>query len=187
MVEPAALTASVGCQVILSCLDGEGPPLQLFQWSFNAAPLQATPQAVVRGNGELVLSSVRVEDSGNYSCTVFGDVGETTATAVLTVEDPVFSSGVPSAPPIIISPTPPNQQLSLWQALQFVCLVEGFPQPEIMWLKDGNPLPNIRRLTDLGESLSLRDVRVTDAGVYMCVATNPLGQDSMQFTVNITC
>lgn len=187
-MEPEGVVANVGCQVMFRCLDGDTPPLLPFQWTFNGIPVQTTPPGVVVGeNGTLLLSGLRVEDSGTYACTVLGVVGPTTATTTLTVEDPVFASGTPSAPPTIFSPTPSIQQLSLWQDVQFVCVVEGFPRPEMVWLKDGEPLPNIRRVMVLDEALSLRDVRVTDAGLYQCIASNPLGQDTRQFTLSITC
>ena len=184
-MEPASVEASVGCQVMLRCLDGDTPPLLPFQWTFNGAPVQNMPPGVVVGEeGTLLLSGLRVEDSGTYACTVFGVVATTTARATLTVEDPVFASGTPSAPPTILSPTPTNQPLSLWQDVR---LVEGFPRPEVIWLKDGEPLPNLRRLMVLEEALSVRDVRVTDAGLYECIASNPLGQDVRQFNLSITC
>ena len=185
------MVASVGCQVMFSCLDAGLPPLQ-FQWTFNDLPLplppgEAGPEAQVRRSGELVLSDLQLDDSGIYSCTVTGQVGVATAVALLMVEDPVFASGVPSAPPTIASPTPSIQVLSVGQAAQFVCLVEGFPPPEVVWLRDGEPHPNLRRASILREGLSLRDVRVTDVGVYECVASNALGQASIQFILNITC
>ena len=67
-----------------------------------------------------------------------------------------------------------------------MCLVEGFPLPEVTWLKDGEALANLRRYEVLGEILVIRDVRVTDMGEYLCVASNPLGEDSRQFNLSLT-
>ena len=179
------MLASVGCQVQLTCLDGGSPPAE-FLWRFNGMPLGEGGGVVVGGAGQLLLSNVQLEDTGNYSCTVLGDFGEGSAVTMVTVEDPLFGSGVPSAPPTLFSPSPSVQQLPTGRVAQFVCLVSGFPAPEVVWLRDGQPLPNLRRITALREAMSVRGVRVTDVGVYECVASNPLGQDSLQFLLNVT-
>jgi len=121
---------------------------------------------VVGEDGWMVLSSLELEDSGNYSCVVVGSVGEAVAVAMLTVEDPLLASGVPSAPPTFISPTPSSQTLSVGQTVQFVCLVEGFPQPKVEWFRNGEPQPNLLRATILREVLTVESLRVTDVGLY---------------------
>ena len=148
-------------------------------------PLQTRPGVLIRDAGELVLSDLEVVHSGNYSCTVQGSIGRATGTAILTVEDPLFSSGAPSFAPSITSPTPPTQVLPLKQTAQFVCLVEGFPPPQVIWLRNGKPQPNFRRVTLLNESLSIRDLRSTDKGTYECVATNALGEERLRFQLTI--
>ena len=192
-VEPGEVVASVGCQVMFSCLDAGLPPLQ-FQWTFNDLPLPLPPgeaglEALVRRNGELLLSDLRVEDSGVYSCTVTGQFENTTSVGVLTVEDPLFPDAGPPSDPSLSSPTPSSQLLSAGQTAQFLCLVGGSPLPRLRWLKNGTLINTSADpgLEILGERvLSVRNVSQEDEGVYTCVASNSKGDVSREFELRVS-
>ena len=183
-VEPSSVEANVHCQVTFQCLD-RGLPPGSFQWLFDGVPVRTRPGLQVRGTGELLLSELQLQDAGNYSCTVHGSLQDITDTAVLTVIDPLFAPGSPAFPPNISSPTPSVQALAVHQAAQFVCLVDSFPPPRIVWLKDGEPLPNYRRVTNVNESVGIRDLRVTDSATYECVASNALGEETRAFRLEV--
>ncbi|KAI4541908.1 hypothetical protein MG293_009050 [Ovis ammon polii] len=63
---------------------------------------------------------------------------------------------------------------------QFQAVIEGNPQPTVIWYKDGTQLGADPRLSQQQEgttySLVIRDVAQHDAGVYTCLAHNPGGQ-----------
>ena len=178
-VFPASVRANVGCQVTFRCLDGENPPSGgSFQWFRNGAELATSGNLAVMADGRLVLSDVSPQDSGNFSCTIRGSGGEAVATASLTVAMIITSLARNVS---ITTLTPPTQALAVHQVVQFVCLVEGNPPPQVRWLRNGNPVPNFNRVANLNESLRIRDLRQTDSGTYSCVANNSLGQDSREF------
>ncbi|NXT58637.1 ROBO2 protein, partial [Pluvianellus socialis] len=53
----------------------------------------------------------------------------------------------------------------------------GHPQPSVSWKKDGTRLGDEdERLTMRGGKLMLANARKSDAGVYVCVATNVAGE-----------
>lgn len=54
------------------------------------------------------------------------------------------------------------------------CKVEGTPRPTIRWTKVGEELSN-RGVTSNQETLVLRNVAVTDRGVYVCTVENNAG------------
>ncbi|KAM3592455.1 uncharacterized protein V6R79_019245 [Siganus canaliculatus] len=63
---------------------------------------------------------------------------------------------------------------------RLTCLVDGYPQPEVKWLHDHRPLSESCRVTmeqhsDGLCSLVLADVEPSDSGVYVCRASNKLG------------
>ena len=105
VMEPSSLTANIGCQVMFRCLDGGRPPWN-FHWLFNGVPLETRSGLLMRVTGELLLSDLQLQDTGNYSCSVRGTLQNTTTTALLIVQDPLFPPpGLPFRP-FIHSPTP---------------------------------------------------------------------------------
>ncbi|XP_030834112.1 roundabout homolog 2-like [Strongylocentrotus purpuratus] len=72
------------------------------------------------------------------------------------------------------------------------CRAEGFPAPDLHWLKDGQPLEmkGDGHLTALstGALFFLRVIPRVDIGVYQCVATNSLGVAySKNASLDIAC
>ncbi|XP_035469023.1 myosin light chain kinase, smooth muscle isoform X2 [Scophthalmus maximus] len=64
---------------------------------------------------------------------------------------------------------------------QLTCRVNGYPQPEVKWLQNEKPVPESSRVTveqnDDGLcSLVLADLEPSDSGVYVCRASNKLGE-----------
>ncbi|CAB1448705.1 unnamed protein product [Pleuronectes platessa] len=64
---------------------------------------------------------------------------------------------------------------------QLRCLVNGYPQPEVKWLQNEKPLSESSRVTvEQNEdglcSLVLADLEPSDSGVYVCRASNKLGE-----------
>ncbi|XP_061665433.1 myosin light chain kinase, smooth muscle-like isoform X1 [Syngnathoides biaculeatus] len=66
---------------------------------------------------------------------------------------------------------------------RLACRVDGYPHPEVKWLKDDDPIPESARAQmeygeDGGCSLVLSAVDASDAGVYVCRASNQVGAAS---------
>ena len=59
---------------------------------------------------------------------------------------------------------------------RFECEADGWPQPQIQWLKDGKPLSITGRVKILKRNqLVLSNSVVEDAGIYQCMASNAAG------------
>ena len=180
------VVAAVGSQVTLFCTDGGQRPDE-FTWSFNGEAIVPSIDVHIRPSGELILTNVQVEDSGNYTCSIWGVPGPRVDSANILVEDRLFASGAPSSPPTIVTSTPSMLIVAQGDTLQFVCLAEGFPPPVVTWLKNGRDQPNYSRVTIIpGGALTIENVRVTDAALYHCVATNALGTTNTSFNVTIS-
>ena len=66
------------------------------------------------------------------------------------------------------------------------CMSSGFPTPVITWRRlDGRPLP-MRTVIHSAGLLSIYGVGQLDRGDYQCISSNPLGNDTRIFSVNIT-
>ncbi|OCT63341.1 obscurin-like protein 1 isoform X2 [Xenopus laevis] len=77
--------------------------------------------------------------------------------------------------------TPVSQRLCRGQSGELTCKVSGIPEPTIRWEKDGRNLDELcdgshYRLSPGGHTLLISRVHPPDAGVYVCRATNTVGQ-----------
>lgn len=73
------------------------------------------------------------------------------------------------------------------------CLVRAGPQGTILWLRGEEPIPrnSNKYRTELYQenldtdtlSLRIRDIQITDFGVYTCKASNILGEDEKQMVL----
>lgn len=64
---------------------------------------------------------------------------------------------------------------------QLTCLVNGYPQPEVRWLQNETPVSESCRVTMAQHedglcSLVLAELESSDSGVYVCRASNKLGE-----------
>ncbi|XP_041818632.1 myosin light chain kinase, smooth muscle-like isoform X2 [Chelmon rostratus] len=64
---------------------------------------------------------------------------------------------------------------------QLTCLVNGYPQPEVKWLQNEKPVSescrvSVEQLEDGLCSLVLAGLEPSDSGVYVCRASNKLGE-----------
>ena len=63
------------------------------------------------------------------------------------------------------------------------CLANGFPYSNYRWVK--REMSNNLTGTVSGPSLSLTNVTEKDDGVYVCVASNAVGNDSFDVRLNV--
>jgi Immunoglobulin I-set domain len=71
----------------------------------------------------------------------------------------------------------------------FDCPVTGIPMPQVVWLRNGELLDMHRyshvELRDGGRQLIVYNLAVNDAATYRCIATNPAGQDSQDYELEV--
>jgi hypothetical protein len=63
------------------------------------------------------------------------------------------------------------------EEIQCACLVKGFPEPTVVWNKDGKQLTSngVLQITD-DQVLIIKNAKPSDAGRYECLAWNTVGQ-----------
>uniref|UniRef100_A0ABI8A9U9 Ig-like domain-containing protein n=1 Tax=Felis catus TaxID=9685 RepID=A0ABI8A9U9_FELCA len=91
-------------------------------------PLRGRPGLEVLDDGSLFLASVSPTDSGDYECQATNEAGSTSRRAKLVVYVP---------PSIREDGHRTNVSGMAGQSLTLECDANGFPAPEIVWLKDG--------------------------------------------------
>ena len=150
MVTPVDQVFTRGENVTLTCISMGGPG-NAYQWEKDGN--------IVATDDVLTLMDIDASSGGIYTCTVSNLAGNDSATTTLYV-----------APYFIIHPE--NVETSNSSEVNISCLAESFPEPEYMWMKDGDSsLVREGVITvDMPNSLGFRPVLFGDEGVYVCVA-----------------
>lgn len=165
---PSAATSSVGAPASFSVVADGAPPLS-YVWRREGTLIAKASQST------LVLGSVQVADAGDYTVTVSNALGSVTSSpARLTVL-------VPSLPPFIVV-QPVSVTATAGGAASFGVTVRGTAPLSYQWRKDGERLVGATQAT-----LTLTNVRATDAAAYSVAITNAFGtavSASARLTVN---
>ncbi|GAV00648.1 hypothetical protein RvY_11468-1 [Ramazzottius varieornatus] len=159
----------VGDNVTIECV-ASGYPAPKYEW--RRAGSEVPPSSrLLKHHRVLLIPSVQAADSDDYTCTASSVQGSVSATVTLDV-------GV--APRFIVPLRP--QIVHPGQDVTWTCSAYGKPALSYRWLKNGKvlqpkdlSLEDVQR-TQLDEKrLLIRDVRLSDSGVYQCEAENILG------------
>ncbi|XP_075892574.1 roundabout homolog 2 isoform X6 [Nelusetta ayraudi] len=142
---------------------------------FPNQPQQPSSRFSVSTGGDLTIASVQRADAGYYICQALTVAGSILAKAQLEVTDVLTDR-----PPPIIRQGPSNQTLGADSVALLKCQASGDPIPSVSWLKDGVSLlgkdPRMS-LQELG-SLQIKNIKLSDSGIYTCVATSSSGETS---------
>ena len=150
MVTPVDQIFTRGENVTLICISMGGPG-NIYQWEKDGN--------VIATDDILILMDIDASSGGIYNCTVSNLAGNDSATTTLYV-----------APYFVIHPG--SVETSNSSEVNISCLAQSFPEPEYIWMKDGDSsLVRDGVITvDMPNSLGFRPVLFGDEGVYMCVA-----------------
>ncbi|XP_075218387.1 leucine-rich repeats and immunoglobulin-like domains protein lambik isoform X2 [Lycorma delicatula] len=176
---PTNVTAKVGNTARLECAATGQPPPQI-EWQkdggseFPAA--QERRMHVMPTDDVFFIVNVKAMDTGVYTCTARNAAGIVIANASLTVlEPPSFVKNME------------DKIITTGEAIVLECMVSGSPKPNLTWTKDEGPLLLTDRhfFTAEDQLLIIMNSMLSDAGVYECEITNPLGskKDQSQLTV----
>uniref|UniRef100_UPI0037E8CD6E fibroblast growth factor receptor 1-A-like n=1 Tax=Semicossyphus pulcher TaxID=241346 RepID=UPI0037E8CD6E len=180
---PASRTVKFRCQAT-------GNPVPSLRWYKNGKEFRKDQRIggfKIRDHmWTLIMESVVPSDKGNYTCVVENEYGSLKHTYLLDVVErsphrPILQAGLPA-----------NQTAVVGSDVVFVCRVFSDPQPHIQWLKhitvngsregpDGHPYVLVLKVCIIDhkeedmETLTLRNVSLSDAGEYTCLAGNSDG------------
>ncbi|XP_068231428.1 hemicentin-1-like [Palaemon carinicauda] len=130
---------------------------------------------VVEDSGQtLHILEATADDQGIYRCVATNDAGEI---------DLLFPLEVLVAPQFNQYFHQPNVILNIGDELDLDCEATGDPEPQVTWILDG--LPMYAHVTPGGKRVYIPGVRLSDAGHYMCNATNTAGSTHRNFTVTV--
>ncbi|XP_064357138.1 matrix-remodeling-associated protein 5 isoform X3 [Dromaius novaehollandiae] len=152
---------------------------------------QIRPSQFVKGNlfvfpnGTLYIRNVSPKDSGTYECIAANMVGAARRTVQLYVRKQASNAKITGS-------SPQSTDVTYGSILRLDCSASGDPWPRILWR-----LPSKRMIDSLHSSLETRikvfsngtlvvhSVTDKDAGDYLCVARNKIGDDYVVLKVNV--
>ncbi|OCT78704.1 immunoglobulin superfamily member 10 [Xenopus laevis] len=127
---------------------------------------------VLFDNGTLYLNKVGIAEEGDYTCYAENKLGRD--------EMKVHISVVTAAPHIKLN-MKTSYEAKAGESVVLDCEANGEPTPKIFWLLPSSDMIAVshdRYLLHENGSLTVNQVKLLDAGEYMCVARNPAGDDT---------
>ncbi|XP_074714984.1 matrix-remodeling-associated protein 5 [Strix uralensis] len=183
------ISLPLGSSINIHCTAKAAPPPSIRWVVFDGT--QIRPSQFVNGNlfvfpnGTLYIRNVSPKDSGTYECIAANMVGAARRTIQLHVKKHASNAKITGS-------SPQRTDVTYGSILHLDCSASGDPWPRILWR-----LPSKRMIDSLHSSLETRikvfsngtlvvhSVTDKDAGDYLCVARNKIGDDYVVLKVNV--
>uniref|UniRef100_A0A8C9Z718 Neural cell adhesion molecule L1-like protein n=1 Tax=Sander lucioperca TaxID=283035 RepID=A0A8C9Z718_SANLU len=186
----------------LKCNPPKGiPPLQIYWMTINLQHIEQDERVSMGLNGDLYFSHAVEKDSRrDYCCfaafpRIRTIVQKTAMSVIVQTSRCHFSffvfTRVPNAilerKPSLLTPSTATSETQLVKGedLKLECIAEGFPTPQVEWVKIGHQLPIKAKVENHGKLLLVPRVEQEDSGKYMCKAKNGLGEAVHYFTLKV--
>ncbi|XP_039352686.1 neural cell adhesion molecule 1 isoform X7 [Mauremys reevesii] len=179
-------TANLSQSVTLVC-DADGFPEPAMSWMKDG-------DLIERGDNdkkydfnydgsELTIKKVEKSDEAEYTCTAENKAGE---------QEAIIHLKVFAKPKITYVEN--KTAMELEDQITLTCEASGDPIPSITWRTSTRNISNEEKTLDgrivvrshaRVSSLTLKDIQYTDAGEYVCTASNTIGQDSQAMYLEV--
>uniref|UniRef100_A0A3Q2XW48 Neural cell adhesion molecule L1-like protein n=1 Tax=Hippocampus comes TaxID=109280 RepID=A0A3Q2XW48_HIPCM len=173
----------------LKCDPPKGiPPLQIYWMTINLQHIEQDERVSMGLNGDLYFSHAVEKDSRrDYCCFAafprIRTIVQKTAMSVVVKT----TNAILQRRPLLMTPSGVRtvKHLVRGEDLKLECIPEGFPTPQVEWIKIGHKLPTKAKLESHGKLLIVPTIEQEDSGKYMCKAKNKLGEVIHYFTVTV--
>uniref|UniRef100_A0A8B9TK74 Neural cell adhesion molecule 1 n=1 Tax=Anas platyrhynchos TaxID=8839 RepID=A0A8B9TK74_ANAPL len=175
-------TANLSQSVTLAC-DADGFPEPTMTWTNQRMTKRNT--VLTTDGSELIIKKVDKSDEAEYICIAENKAGEQDATIHLKV----FAKPK-------ITYVENKTAMELEDQITLTCEASGDPIPSITWRTSTRNISNEEKVSTLDgrivvrsharvSSLTLKEIQYTDAGEYVCTASNTIGQDSQAMYLEV--
>ncbi|NXY23391.1 NCAM1 protein, partial [Atrichornis clamosus] len=179
-------TANLSQSVTLAC-DADGFPEPTVTWTKDGEPVEEVEDeekySFNYDGSELIIQKVDKSDEAEYICIAENKAGEADATIHLKV----FAKPK-------ITYVENKTAMELEDQITLTCEASGDPIPSITWRTSTRNISNEEKTLDgrivvrshaRVSSLTLKEIQYTDAGEYVCTASNTIGQDSQAMYLEV--
>ncbi|KFM78257.1 Basement membrane-specific heparan sulfate proteoglycan core protein, partial [Stegodyphus mimosarum] len=167
-VNPPRQTSRIGDIIRMRCTATGDQPISI-DWSRIGGYLAPN---MVQSGGDLIFQGVTANDAGRYLCTAVNAAGKAEGVSELAVNEETPIDYVRK-----------EQTAFIGANIQLKCAVAGSPAPQLEWSKDGGPLPDNAKV--INNELWIKDIRMENAGRYICTASNTAGRTRDYVTLNV--
>ncbi|XP_054031962.1 neural cell adhesion molecule 1 isoform X6 [Dryobates pubescens] len=179
-------TANLSQSVTLAC-DADGFPEPTMTWTKDGEPIEEAEDeekySFNYDGSELTIKKVEKSDEAEYICIAENKAGEQDATIHLKV----FAKPK-------ITYVENKTAMELEEQITLTCEASGDPIPSITWRTSTRNISSEEKTLDgrvvvrshaRVSSLTLKEIQYTDAGEYVCTASNTIGQDSQAMYLEV--
>ena len=141
----------------------------------------------------LKIKHITEDDTGIFTCKAINGFGSTEVTIELMVVDPRslpqgYDQELSVAPPIFTYDTKMSVRTfrkNIGDTFKVSCEALGSPEPEIFWFKDGQHIHESVHYQRGKSTVEFSIFGTADAGVYTCRARNLIGENTIDFTLEV--
>ncbi|TKR95914.1 hypothetical protein L596_010016 [Steinernema carpocapsae] len=184
--EPPSFTKSLqdksvkmGDKIILDC-SVKGVPQPLVEFYHESTRITSSSRVTVEHDASnthwrIAIKDSTREDFRKYRAEAKNAAGTAISEATVTGQQvPVFEQGLKKT------------TVSEKETIRMEVKVNGFPNPELKWFKDGSQvIPDGTRIIIKEETLIINESRIEDSGTYTVEATNSAGKESSTAPVTV--
>lgn len=192
-IEPITPKTVAEAEVVILEATVESFPTASFQWFYDNTPIissQDTRIATTENKSILIIETFVKQHVGSYTCRAENVAGSVTSTATVNMLEPNDTEEVTE----LISPRfvekIESARLMDGEKLVLNAKVHGVPIPKVEWQHNGDTIEESKdiftRQDNSGQcTLTIKEVFPEDAGEYVCIARNKIGEAVSRCIVSV--
>ncbi|XP_071147603.1 neuroglian-like isoform X2 [Mytilus edulis] len=181
---PNELFGVIGQELRIKCIFG-GNPTPAVHWENKNGTIPDNRRTLSLGGQQLYISDLQMIDRGSYTCYTTSAIGQRQQRNINVI--------VKSKPYWLEDGKPTDKERGVGEKATFICRAGGDPTPDIQWYINGVKFKDARHVTIRDGRLIKRDdnnitvidLRVGDAMVLQCNASNTFGYVFADFYLNV--
>ncbi|XP_051804945.1 neural cell adhesion molecule L1.2 isoform X3 [Acanthochromis polyacanthus] len=185
------LKAEEGKSMVLNCNPPQSSMEPIIHWMDQSLRhIQLSKRVMAGKDGNLYFAHLTTKDSrDDYTCNV-----QYLATRTILAKEPISltvqpSNSVPrSRRPqmMILTGSHSSYHALRGQAVDLECIVQGFPTPEVTWLRKDGELSESRTVKEMSDRrLHFTNISESDSGEYQCIAENAQGKVTHTYMLTV--